>query len=125
MMPAVATEPGTARRIPGAGSDEWHDLSGLLQSVIVTLLRWQLQPAGRCDAWRLALRSDRREAARCLRDHPVLDAVLHEVVAEAYALALPRARAALGPAAASLPADCPFWPTEILDPNHLPGAGRS
>ena len=84
-----------AEEIESMGRGEKRELISRLKVLLVHLLKWRFQPAGRGNSWRLTIAEQRREVADHLDDNPSLRAQLDAAIVSAYGgaiLAAARAR---------------------------------
>ncbi len=89
--------------------------------LLAHLLTWQLQPGFRGNSWRRTIREQRRRVLEHLDDNPSLRAKLDQAVARAWRDARAKAQDQTSLAEGMLPADCPFGPAQIVDPEFPPG----
>jgi hypothetical protein len=111
-----------AEEIESMGKTEKRELVSRLAVLLMHLLKWRYQPAGRCMSWRLTVKEQRRELADHLADNPSLKAKLPETTESAYARALLTAARETSLDESIFPAVCPwsfaqlsdeaFWPEE-------------
>ena len=62
------------------GKTEKRELVSRLTVLLLHLLKWRHQPAGRGNSWRLSIANARDEIADLIADNPSLKAVLDEVM---------------------------------------------
>ncbi len=70
-----------AEEIESMGKTEKRELVSRLTVLMLHLLKWQYQPAGRGNSWRLSIANARDEIFDLLNDNPSLKSVLDEVTA--------------------------------------------
>ncbi|WP_428395536.1 DUF29 domain-containing protein [Lichenicoccus sp.] len=109
-----------AEEIETMGRTEKRELISRLKVLMMHLLKWQSQPIGRGNSWRLTIEEQRREVSDHLADNPSLKARLTETIASAYGGAILAAARETNLARESFPAVCPwsfeqmmaedFWP---------------
>jgi hypothetical protein len=102
-----------AEEIEDLSNRERARVYGALRTMLVHLLKWQLQPAMRSNAWRTAVVKARVRIAKLLRDSPTLRPYPAAVLVEAYADALPIAEAETG--LIDMPKACPWTIEQVLD----------
>src|SRR5271163_2267549 len=73
-----------AEEIESMGKTEKRELVSRLTVLLLHLLKWRRQPAGRGNSWRLPIANARDEIVDLLDDNPSLKAVLDEVMGSAY-----------------------------------------
>lgn len=110
-----------ADEIEGMGRGERRELVNRLAVLLLHLLRWQVQPALRGNAWRLTIREQRRKLARHLDASPSLRAFLGEATEVAYGDALLGAQRETGLPERAFPPSCPYDAEQILGADFLPG----
>ncbi len=109
-----------AEEIESMGKTEKRELTSRLTVLLLHLLKWRYQPAGRGNSWRLSVANARDEIADLIADNPSLKAVLDEVMASAYRYARRKAAIETDMAEETFPSGCPwgfeqatdeaFWP---------------
>ena len=80
-----------ADEIEALGHGERRDLVSCLSVLLLHLLKWSLQPERRGKSWVIAIKEQRRQLARYLRDNPSLRAWTDQAMADAYGDAVLRA----------------------------------
>jgi hypothetical protein len=113
-----------AEEIESMGKAEKRELVNRLAILLMPLLKWCFQPAGRCTSWRLTIKEQRRELADHLADNPSLKARLSEALDSAYARAQLAAARETSLPEATFPTQCPwsyqqlanelFWPDDAV-----------
>src|SRR5271165_869300 len=73
-----------AEEIESMGKTEERELVSRLTVLLLHLLKWERQPAGHGNSWRLMIANARDEIADLLGDNPSLKSVIDEVTASAY-----------------------------------------
>ena len=73
-----------AGEIESLGKTEKRELVSRVTVLLMHLLKWQRQPTGRGNSWRLMIANARDGIADLLDDNPSLKTVLDEVMASAY-----------------------------------------
>jgi len=102
-----------AEEIESMGKTEKRELISRLKVLMVHLLKWRLQPTGRCTSWRLTIEEQRREVVDHLADNPSLKAKMDEVIVSAYAGAVLAAARETSLEVSLFPATCP-WPFDLI-----------
>ncbi len=106
--------------IESMGASERRALVNRLAVLLAHLLKWQHQPSYRGRSWQLTLKEQRRRLQRLLRDNPSLHARLSDFLGDAYGDALLLAARETGLDEAVFPAECPYTPHNILNPDYYP-----
>jgi hypothetical protein len=88
--------------------------------VLAHLLKWKYQPEYRSGSWRGSIKEHRRRINKAMKRHPSLKRYFREIFAECYPPAQDWASAETGLPLAQFPAECPFNPEQVLDPEFLP-----
>ena len=100
--------------------NERRELYRRLRVLVAHLLKWQFQPAGRCNSWRGTIRIQRNDLARLFRETPSLRRFLSDELAQAYPDAVEWAADETGLADESFPSACPYSTEEILGRDFWP-----
>ena len=111
-----------AEEIESMGKTEKRELVSRLTVLLLHLLKWRYQPAGRGASWQATIRLQRRALARHLADNPSLKTSLESAIQEAYGDAVIEATGETGLPEATFPPVCPwafddfmseaFWPDQ-------------
>jgi hypothetical protein len=109
-----------AEEIESMGRSEKRELVNRLSVLLMHLLKWQAQSAGRCTSWRLTIEEQRSRLVSHLADNPSLKSSLPASVADGHRLARLGAARETGLELASFPADCPWTYAQITDPDFWP-----
>ena len=109
-----------AEEIESLGKTEKRELISRLTVLLLHLLKWQRQPAGRGNSWRLPIANARDEIADLLDDNPSLKIVLDEVTASSYRYARRKAAIETDMSEEEFPAQCPWSFVEALDADFWP-----
>jgi len=109
-----------AEEIESMGKTEKRELISRLTVLLLHLLKWERQPAGRGNSWRLSIANARDEIADLLADNPSLKSVLDEVVASAYRYARRKAAIETDSSEEAFPAECPWSFAEATDARFWP-----
>lgn len=110
-----------AEEIESMGRSEKRELISRLKVLLVHLLKWRFQPAGRGNSWRLTIAEQRREVADHLDDNPSLRALLDAAIVSAYGGAILAAARETGLDPAAFPPACPWAFASIMDAGFWPG----
>jgi hypothetical protein len=109
-----------AEEIESMGKTEKRELISRLTVLLLHLLKWQRQPAGRGNSWRLSIANARDEIADLLADNPSLKTILDEATASAYRYARRKAAIETDSAENDFPARCPWGVAEATDERFWP-----
>ena len=104
-----------AGEIESMGKTERRELVGRLTVLPLHLLKWERQPAGSSNSWRLTIADARDEIADLLEDNPSLKAVIDAVMASAYRYARREAVIETDMAQDAFPAQCPWNFARVMD----------
>jgi hypothetical protein len=106
-----------AEEIDSLGKTDRRALGSHLRTLMMHLLTWHGQPAGRRtgSSWHASIRNARAEIAALLDDSPSLQWEVSRLLARHYPLARQQAADACGLPLATFPAACPWTATQILD----------
>ena len=88
--------------------------------MILNLLKWQFQASRRVKSWRATIHTQRDEIDLLLQTSPSLRPRLEAFMASAYPKARRSAADETGQAVDVFPADCPYSPAQVLDPEWWP-----
>jgi Domain of unknown function DUF29 len=110
-----------AEEIESMGKTEKRELVSRLTVLLLHLLKWERQPAGRGNSWRLSIANARDEIADLLDDNPSLKTVIDEVTASAYRYARRKAAIETDLGEEAFPAQCPWSFAEAMDGAFWPG----
>uniref|UniRef100_UPI0025CF3E9C DUF29 domain-containing protein n=1 Tax=Thiocapsa sp. TaxID=2024551 RepID=UPI0025CF3E9C len=91
-----------------------------LRLLLAHLLKWQFQPAGRCNSWKGTIRIQRNDIARLFKETPSLRRFLTDELDEAYPESVEWAADETGLADESFPSACPYSIDEILSRDFWP-----
>ena len=94
--------------------NERRELYRRLRVLVAHLLKWQYQPAGRCNSWKGTIRIQRNDIARLFKETPSLRRFLADELAEAYLESVEWAADETGLADDAFPTECPYSIDEIL-----------
>ena len=100
---------------------ERRELTSRLKMLLAHLLKWQLQPEHRSPSWEATIKEQRLSLEDLLADNPSLRPTLPEQVTKAYRLARLLAVKETNLTERSFPADCPYAPEQVADPDFYPG----
>lgn len=109
-----------AEEIESLGRAQYWELVSRLRVLLAHLLKWQYQPALRCRSWEITLIEQRDSIADLLQDNPGLKPRLDEALFKGYRKARLLAERETGLPTERFPADCPYAPEQIFDPDWLP-----
>ena len=100
-----------AEEIESMGKTEKRELVSRLTVLLLHLLKWQFQPEGQGNSWRLSIANARDEIIDLLEDNPSLRSQIDGVVRKAYVYAHRNAAIETGLGEEVFPTQCP-WPFE-------------
>ncbi len=106
--------------VESMGREQRHAPLLSCRVLISPLLKRRFQPSRRSRSWKSSTARERRNTEDRERDDPSLEAVANRIVAQACRTARRQAAAQTDRASASFPADCPWTPAELLDPDFQP-----
>ncbi len=109
-----------AEEIESLGKTEKRELVSRLTVLLLHLLKWRRQPAGRGNSWRLSIANARDEIADLLDDNPSLRSVINEVTASAYRYARRKAAIEMDMGEDEFPARCPWSFAVAMDAGFWP-----
>lgn len=111
-----------AEEIRSLGASDRRELHTRLYQLLLHLLKWQYQPAGRRTghSWRSSIREQRRRLALVLRESPSLRRTVPAVLTEEYPEAREAASDETGLPLATFPATCSWTPEQVLDADFWP-----
>jgi hypothetical protein len=111
-----------ALEIESMGKTEKRELVSRLTVLMLHLLKWRFQPAGRGNSWRLSIANSRDEIVDHLDDNPSLKSLLKDAMASAWRYARRKASVETNLSEETFPSECPwvfeqmmeaeFWPEE-------------
>ena len=100
--------------------NERRELYRRLRVLVAHLLKWQFQPAGRCNSWKGTIRIQRNDLARLFRETPSLRRFLGDELAQTYPDSVEWAADETGLADEDFPSACPYSTEEILGRDFWP-----
>lgn len=109
-----------AEEIESMGKTEKRELTSRITVLLLHLLKWQYQQAGRGNSWRLSIANARDEIADLLDDNPSLKTVLDEVTASAYRYARRKSAIETDMGEEVFPAECPWSFAQAVDSGFWP-----
>jgi hypothetical protein len=109
-----------AEEIESMGKTEKRELVSRLTVLLLHLLKWRFQPAGRGPSWRATIRIQRRDLTDHLLDNPSLKPKLPEAIAGAYERAVFGAAGETGLPDATFPESCPWSFAQMMDDGFWP-----
>ena len=110
-----------AEEIESMGKTEKRELVSRLTVLLLHLVKWERQPAGRSNSWRLSIANARDEIADLLEDNPSLKAIIDDVMASAYRYARRKAAIETDMAEDTFPAQSPGSFVRAMDEGFWPG----
>jgi hypothetical protein len=109
-----------AREIESMGKTEKRELVSRLTVLMLHLLEWRFQPAGRGNSWRLSIANSRDEILDHLDDNPSLKSLLAAAMTSAYRYARRTASVETNLSEETFPSDCPWLFDQMMDTNFWP-----
>jgi len=112
-----------AEELEDMGRAERRELRARLETLLMHLLKYELQPAARSGGWRGTIVEQRLRIRDTLTESPRLQGYLKRLfdAGEAYADALERAVAETGLSLGDFPEACAYTLDQALDPAFWPG----
>jgi hypothetical protein len=114
-----------AREIESMGKTEKRELVSRLTVLLLHLLKWRFQPAKRSVSWETSVKVQRNLLADHLEDNPSLKPLIPRAIERAYQIGSLEAIAETGLPATCFPAECPWSPDQIMDPDFWPAPEES
>jgi hypothetical protein len=112
-----------AEEIESMGKTEKRELVSRLTVLLLHLLKWESQPAGRGNSWRLSIANARDEIADLLDDNPSLKVIVDGVMTSAYRYARRKAAIETDLAEDAFPVQCSWSFARAVDEGFWPGGG--
>lgn len=112
-----------AEEIESMGRSEMRELVSRLAVALMHLLKWQYQPGGRGNSWRLTIEEQRNQLVRHLRYNPSLKSRVAEAIEDSYRDAILAAARETNLDRKAFPAVCPWTFEQITDEDFWPGEG--
>ncbi len=109
-----------AEEIESMGRSEKRELTSRLQVLMMHLLKWQFQPAGRGTSWRLTVEEQRRALTKHFAANPSLKTMLNEAIESAYDLAVVAAARETNIELKEFPNVCPWVFAQMADSGFFP-----
>lgn len=110
-----------AEEIESMGRTEKLELVNRLAVLLMHLLKWRFQPAGRSTNWRLTVEEQRDRLMDHMADNSSLKATLSESIESGYRLAMLGAARETSLDRDIFPTVCPWSYAEITNPDFWPG----
>jgi hypothetical protein len=107
-----------AQEIESIGRTEKRELVSRLRVLLLHLLKWKFQPAGRGSSWEAPVRVQRLDLAEHMKDNPSLKAIVSEAIVTAYEGAVIEAAAELSESV--FPSICPWAFDQLMDARFWP-----
>jgi hypothetical protein len=111
-----------AEEIESMGKTEKRELVSRLTVLLLHLLKWERQPTGRSNSWRLSIANARDEIADLLDDNPSLKPIIDDVMTSAYRYARRKAAIETDMSEEAFPARCPWSFVRAMDEGFWPGS---
>jgi hypothetical protein len=110
-----------AEEIEDLGKNQQRELGSRLRVLITHLLKLRAEPGSRAVAgWRATVDVQRGEIRRLIKQAPSLKRRVAEEAEDVYQEAVSKAAAGTKLPRSSFPAECPFSPDQLLDPDYTP-----
>ena len=111
-----------AEELESVGRSQKRELESRLHVLVMHLLKWRYQPAGRQEghSWRSTIRTQRRELRLLLRDNPSLRPQVAMVINEGYWEARAEALDETELPDTALPQTCPWTAEQVFDNDFWP-----
>lgn len=106
--------------IEDIGKRERRSLKSNLIVLLLHLLKWPYQPTQSTGSWAGSIVEHRRRIEEALKDSPSLKPYLEQIFAEAYQDALKQAAAEIMLDIKTLPSECEFALTQVIEEGFLP-----
>lgn len=106
--------------IEDMGNNRKDALESNLMRVFQHLLKWQYQPQKRSNSWRASITEHSLRLNKAIKKSPSLKPYFINVYQECYQDARLVASRETGIDIKTFPANCPFTPEQVLDPDYLP-----
>jgi len=109
-----------AQEIESMGRTEKRELVSRLRVLLLHLLKWKFQPAGRGSSWEATVRVQRLDLAEHMKDNPSLKAIVSEAIATAYEGAVIEAAVETKLSESVFPSICPWAFDQLMDARFWP-----
>ena len=109
-----------AEEIESMGSSQRKELRSRLVVLLLHLLKWQLQPKGRCSSWETSIRVQRNDLAIHIRYNPSLKPQVPDAILSAYENAQLLAAEETKLPNSMFPGECPYSFEQIMDRDFFP-----
>lgn len=109
-----------AEELESMGRSERRALVTRLSVLIAHLLKWQVQPALRCNSWKYTIKEQRRKVGKLLQDSPSLKHQMDSLLDEAYEDAILLAAKETGLTEEDFPSRCPYAFDQLMDDAYWP-----
>jgi hypothetical protein len=116
-----------AEEIESLGISQKHALQSHMHQLVMHLLKWRYQPAGRQlgHSWRTSINNQRIEIELLLDNNPGFTSRLADILHERYPRARKHASSETGLPLTTFPPTCPWTVEQILDDDFWPEATSS
>lgn len=104
-----------AEELEGLARSDRHQLANRVETLLLHLLKWDLQPSRRSRSWRATIVEQRIRVRQLLKESPSLRPGLANVVVDVYPDAVQRASAETGLAERRFPEASPYAIEEVLE----------
>ncbi|MFN9175857.1 MAG: DUF29 domain-containing protein [Synechocystis sp.] len=106
--------------IESMGRSDKREIRSRLIVLLMHLLKYQYQPKKQTRSWISIINTQRNEIELVLKDSPSLRPYVNEDLPECYQKAIRSAVNETNLPLTTFPADCPFSPEQVLDPDYFP-----
>jgi hypothetical protein len=107
--------------IESLGKQQRQELRNRLSVLIEHLLKWEYQSQHRSRSWLATIRVQRLDVSELLEENPSLQPYLEEALQKTYVKGVLLAVKETELASGTVPVECPYSLTEILDDHFYPG----
>ena len=109
-----------ALEIESMGRTEKRELVSRLRVLLLHLLKWKFQPAGRGSSWEATVRVQRLDLAEHMKDNPSLKSIVSEAMMTAYEGAVIEAAVETKLSESVFPSICPWAFDQLMDARFWP-----
>ena len=118
-VPGIDSE-NLAEEIESLARRDRRELASRSRALLMHLLKWEHQAAGRGKSWRSAILEQRQAMDLILADSPSLQSAMPDIVQTAYRQAVAQAVNETNLPKATFPAACEWTAGQVLSPDFLP-----
>jgi hypothetical protein len=106
--------------VASVGRSDKHQIDSRTEVLLAHLLKWRYQPGGRSSSWSGTIIEQRFRVERLVEESPSLKPLLSSQVSRSYRAARLLAAKDTGIAYGVFPAESPFTPEQVYDPDFFP-----